>query len=232
MVLWDPLVLDFRPSRLPPSSDDRVRRFFASRAAHARSSYEWFEICAGHSHLKYLSRVGAERFELHPAVDDFVAALGSLLGTSITTPTPKLVSPLWSGCSIGWELTGTPSRPVLLLRPLDSADSAEPTTVGIDGTSRRLRCNAIESGRAPANERLRVVFTPGVHCYVLRSLVCDEPAWLDGCRRLWLDRWRASCKELSQPLCSPAVLTPTHMELPLGMLLGRQLLLAQAHELR
>ena len=34
------------------------------------------------------------------------------------------------------------------------------------------------------------MFHSEVHCYALRSLICDEPGWLEGYRRLWLERWR------------------------------------------
>lgn len=184
LALWDGQRGRFEPSRLPPAADKALRAFFdgapEARSEH-RSSQTWFELCAARPGLAYLSGRGvadAEFYELSPSLANFRALLDCLVGVALAPPAEaeaaeeeRGLTPLWEGCPLAWGVRGAESdRPVLWLRPL-----REPTTGGTP---------------KGASEELRLIFKSGVHCYALRRVTSEEPRWIDGVRRVWLQRWR------------------------------------------
>ena len=198
LALWDTNSTSFDAARLPPSADPQVSAFFRSDTlSHARSSSEWFDLCSARDGLRYISGSGNRKFELYPSAETFVDALESFVGIRPAPPTHDGLAPLWPGCAVGWRLSGTSSRKLLLVQRLDGPSAESAIVVGSDVVTQRLRHEVsgatghrLRATGLRATEVLRIVFHSEVHCYALRSLICDEPGWLDGCRRLWLDRWR------------------------------------------
>ena len=195
LALWRPLAARFDPAVLPRGADLAAAAFFAGAdSTCSRAGALWFDLCSAREGLGYLKGGGEYEYELAPTVDNFAAALGSLLGQRPPPPQPGMVAPLWPGCPVGWELRGAGGKkPTVVARRLgpsltrggDRGSSA----AGPGGAQRGAR------GGAQGGDELCFVFNEGVHCYALRSVTAREPPWLAGARRTALQRWR----ELSEP---------------------------------
>ena len=86
----------------------------------SRAGALWFDLCSAREGLGYLKGEGEYEYELAPTVDNFAAALGSLLGQRPPPPQPGMVAPLWPGCPVGWELRGAGGKkPTGVARRLD-----------------------------------------------------------------------------------------------------------------
>ena len=184
LALWDSDNSRFDPSRLPSTADPGLTSFFKSRLAYSsgrEAGSEFFDLCSDRprtaGNLLYMSGGGSRgEYELHPSVENFVAAMSSLVGAAATAPddAPKLL-PMWPGSQVGWTVhnAGT-DRPALELKLLPP-----PSSASYSPGARRKR-----------TEALRLIFTNSVHCYALRRVDGDGPQWLAGVHRAWLERWR------------------------------------------
>ena len=232
LILWDFARAAFDTSRLPPDADPRVLAFFAAGGYDSgHGSARWFELCQERPALQYMSGgAGIPPYELHPSADNLIATLKSLLGTGLTSPTQGTTCPLWlssadSGlptCHASWELrNGGTDRPVLVLRP-NAVEGAQGSDDDEEG------CSAVggDSAVGAVSEELRLIFTEGVHCYALRRVISDEPLWVEGIRRAWLQRWRQS------GACVADGLGDAQTAAVASALIGNALLAARAHQLR
>ena len=125
LALWDGARFD--ATRLPPSAEPAVARFFSHEATAPSAGATWFALLQARPGLHYMlglehgPRVGstdsshtirgsgrkqglAFSYELHPTVGNWVATLESLLRTPLTPPPPPPAAPvpLWPQCSLRW----------------------------------------------------------------------------------------------------------------------------------
>ena len=109
-----------------------------------------------------------------------------------------MLTPLWPGCPVGWELRGAGGKkPTVVARVLDPELDPAPSRGGPRGGGADRGGGAARPAvqRARRGDELSFVFNEGVHCYALRRAAAREPSWLEGVRRSALQRWR----ELAEP---------------------------------
>ena len=179
LALWDPDRSCFDPSRLPPTADPALHRYFEGRLAYSSgrsAGGAFFDLCSDRTHqpepLRYMSGGTLGDYELHPSVDNLIAALRSMLGPSFSPPVNDVLHEMWPGARAVWDV-----------RRNQHTDRAA------------LRLKALPGGTSGAatrrTEELTLIFANNVHCYALRRVEGDGPLWLTGVRRAWLGRWRS-----------------------------------------
>ena len=203
LALWDGARFD--ATRLPPSAEPAVARFFSHEATAPSAGATWFALLQARPGLHYMLGLehgpcvgstdsshtirgsGREQglafsYELHPTVGNWVATLESLLRTPLTPPPPPPAAPvpLWPQCSLRWwrEVGHSSLQPYVLQAATLSAPCCSPMCSRLQLYVLQGDARTPVVAMARGGQELRVVFNGQRHCYIVRDALATEPAWL------------------------------------------------------